>query len=68
MDIRQTLRDYPNMLGVPEVAQLLGIEPNTLYIWLRNGKLPGIKVGKSWRILKEDVIALLESHKTGSSA
>ena len=67
MDIRQTLSDYPNLLGVPEVAQILGIEPNTVYIWLRNRKLPGIKVGKSWRVLKEDIITYLEAHKTEPS-
>jgi len=38
------------LLTVQEVADLLRTTPNTIYRWLRAGKLPGIKIGKEWRI------------------
>lgn len=41
------------LLTVDEVAQILRTTTNTIYRWLRAGKLPGIKLGKEWRIKKE---------------
>lgn len=38
------------MLTVEEVANLLRTTPNTVYRWLRSGRLEGIKIGKEWRI------------------
>lgn len=33
-----------------EVAQLLGLHPNTVYAMLKSGELPGIKAGRKWLI------------------
>jgi excisionase family DNA binding protein len=38
------------LLTVDEVAEYLGVGPVTIYRWCREGRLPGIKVGKEWRI------------------
>jgi excisionase family DNA binding protein len=38
------------LLGVPEVAAYLGVEPVTVYRWCRDGRLPGLKLGKAWRV------------------
>lgn len=40
---------------IPEVAKMLQIKESTVATWLRNGKLDGQKVGKSWRITKENL-------------
>ncbi len=37
---------------VDEVAEILRTTSNTIYRWLRSGKLPGVKIGKEWRIKK----------------
>jgi len=46
-----------------EIAALLRVTPRTIYNWIYSGKLPAIKVGKSYRIPKEAVDQLLQPHK-----
>lgn len=41
------------LLGVAEVADYLGVGTVTVYRWCREGRLPCLKVGKSWRIRQE---------------
>ena len=42
-----------DLLGVVEVSGYLGVGPVTVYRWCREGRLPCLKVGKSWRIRRE---------------
>lgn len=37
------------LMDVQELAAFLKIDRQTLYNWLRQGRLPGIKVGRVWR-------------------
>ncbi len=39
-----------NLLSVAEVAGYLGVNQVTVYRWCREGRLPCMKMGKSWRI------------------
>ncbi len=43
------------LLTVEEVAAYLKINPEVIRRWLREDKLPGVKVGKEWRVSKEDI-------------
>lgn len=54
------------LLTVDEVAEFLRTSPNTIYRWLRAGKLPGVKLGKEWRIRKETLASKLTETNTGS--
>jgi excisionase family DNA binding protein len=47
------------LLTVDEVAGILRTTPNTVYRWLRSGKLSGVKIGKEWRIDKTNFEAML---------
>jgi len=38
---------------VPEVAELLDYSEETIRRKLRSGDLPGVKLGKSWRVSRE---------------
>jgi len=38
------------LLGVDQVATYLGVHPMTVYRWCRDGRLPALKIGKSWRV------------------
>ncbi len=49
-------------LTVEEVAAMLRLNVVTIYRWLRNNELRGIKLGKEWRIKESDLEAFLESH------
>lgn len=44
------MRMRQEFFGVAEVAALLELRPVTIYRWCRTGRLPGIKLGKEWRI------------------
>ena len=41
------------LLGAEDVAGLLGLKESTVWRWCREGTLPCIKVGKSWRVRRE---------------
>lgn len=43
-------------LTVDETAAIFGVHPETVRVWLREGRIPGRKLGKSWYILKSDVV------------
>jgi len=47
-------------LTVDQVAELLQVHSNTIYLWLLSGKLPGAKIGDTWRIRKSDIDAFFE--------
>lgn len=47
------------VLTSKEVALLLGLHPNTVYRLTRSGVLPSVKVGRSRRYFRRDVLALL---------
>lgn len=42
-----------DLLDVGGVAEYLGVGTVTVYRWCREGRLPCLKVGKSWRIRRE---------------
>ena len=50
-------------LTVPEVAELLRLDTETIYRLLRAGKIPGKKVGESWRIRRAGLGAFFEGAK-----
>lgn len=47
-------------LTVPEVAEALQLHPQTVSRWLREGKLPGRKLGGEWRVSKQALERYLE--------
>jgi len=55
-----------DVLTVKEAATLLKISPSTLYNYVRQGKLPGIRVRGRWQIKKESVQAMRQSWKASA--
>ena len=41
------------LLGAEDIAGLLGVKESTVWRWCREGTLPGLKVGKRWRVRRE---------------
>lgn len=39
----------PKLMSVDELAQYLGLQKQTIYNWLQQKKISGIKIGKVWR-------------------
>ena len=46
-------------LSVAEVANVLGLNPVTIYRWCRTGRLASVKIGKEWRIRRSALDELL---------
>jgi len=45
--------------GLDELAEALGITRRTLYNYLKNGRLKGVKIGGEWRITEENLVRFL---------
>jgi excisionase family DNA binding protein len=43
------------LLAATDVAELVGVKETTVYKWCKEGKLPCLKVGKHWRIRRENL-------------
>ncbi len=52
-DVDRVSITQKELLGVEDVSGYLGVGPVTVYRWCREGHLPCLKVGKSWRIRRE---------------
>lgn len=50
-----------HLLSVNEVAEILGLHVRTVRAYVRDGKLPAVKIGKQYRIAMRDVEKLLGS-------
>lgn len=48
-------------LTVPEVAELLSMTKPGVYKWLKDGVIPGYKVGSTWFILRDELRQTLEA-------
>jgi len=49
------------LMDIEELANYLRLKKQTLYNWLNQGKLTGIKVGGVWRFDRREVDAWLKS-------
>lgn len=45
MSVIEKLRAAKKLLGVKQVAELLGSHPMTIYGWVAEGRLPHLRVG-----------------------
>ncbi len=52
-------------LTAPEVAELLGMTKQGVYNWLRDGVIPGYKLGSTWFVLRDE---LKEALRHGANA
>ena len=42
-------RRMPRLMSVDELAEYLGLRKQTIYNWLHQKRIQGIKIGKVWR-------------------
>nr|DAH86377.1 MAG TPA: helix-turn-helix domain protein [Caudoviricetes sp.] len=49
-----------------EVAQIYGVKVDTIWAWVRNGKLGSVRIGQRYRIRKQDLdsFAVVNDNKT----
>lgn len=53
-------------LTVAETAELLKVDTETVYRQLNAGKLPGAKIGGSWRVRRSDLDKMFETNTKGA--
>jgi len=56
------MTDQP-MLRPGEVAERLQVSERAIYEWLRAGELPGVKLGRLWRVRPADLEEYLRSKR-----
>ena len=52
-----------NLLTPEQVAEILKVRKDTVYSWIRAGKLPAAKLSNRYRIAEEDLEAFVEKAK-----
>ncbi len=56
------LENYPDVLTINEVLEILGISRNMLYDLIHSGYIPAYRLGKKiWRINKTELCLYLEN-------
>ena len=51
-----------------EVADILKVSRRTLYTYVKEGKLPAVKMGKYWRVSQESLQAFISTGTTVAEA
>lgn len=51
-----------------KVAEQLGFSDQTIHNWIRDKKLPAVKIQRSYRIKQSDVDRLVKAHRTTAPA
>ena len=53
------LEQYPDILTVEDLCNVLNIGPNAAYELLQKGAVPAFRIGRRWKIPKEAVIGYI---------
>ena len=51
------------LFTIKEVAKMFRMNALTIYEYVRMGKLPAVKIGRSYRILESDLNTFIKEHK-----
>jgi excisionase family DNA binding protein len=57
VDWEQLLASYPAVLTIDEVAAIVRVHPRSVQRWIHAGQLVALRVGRSYRIAKADLLA-----------
>ena len=53
-----------DLLNLKEVAAILKIGRAAVQIWAKQGRIPAVKIGKSYRVRRRDLEAWFEAQRT----
>ncbi|AVR00390.1 DNA-binding protein [Oceanobacillus iheyensis] len=60
------MTNEPNeIMTVSQVAEYLQLSEMTTYKLVQDGKIPAFKIGRHWRVKREDLNELIERLKNG---
>ncbi|MFA7677538.1 MAG: helix-turn-helix domain-containing protein [Candidatus Omnitrophota bacterium] len=55
----------PRLMSVDDLSDYLGLQKQTIYNWLHNKKIAGIKIGKVWRFDRKSIDEWLKKCSKG---
>lgn len=55
--------DSERLMTLQDVAGYLQLKERTIYAWVQKGKIPGFKLGNTWRFKREDIDLWIEEQK-----
>jgi len=61
---RREVKKLEKYLTCEQVAERYGVKVITVWAWIREKKLPAIRIGKGYRIKPEDLEAFEETRRT----
>ena len=56
------IKNYPPVLCVKQVTEILAVSQNTAYALIRSGQIHSVRIGRSYRIPLDAVIEYLSKH------
>ena len=56
------------LLSAEEVAEYFGVTTTTIYSWCKEGHIPCLKIGKHWRVRREDLVTFLKEAEQSEGA
>ena len=62
-----TARELEAFLTTEEVLSYLKITPRTMYLLIRSGELPAVRIGRQWRFRRADLDQWLERQRSFSA-
>ena len=60
MRVIHSIEELPVICDCAEAGLLLRVNPETVSKMARDGVLPGVKIGQSWRFRRDDLAAYLD--------
>lgn len=58
------LEQYPEILTVEQLCEVLGVGANTAYQMLHDGTISAFRIGRRWKIPRESVCKYISQWKT----
>lgn len=57
---RLMLKDYPDVMDIVQMCEVLGVSTKTGYKLLKDGKIEYLKIGRAYRIPKAHILRYLK--------
>ena len=51
------------VMTIKDVAEYLDVHPMTIYKYVKQGKIPALKIGASWRVRKDSMKKWMEENE-----
>ena len=59
------LKSYPDVLDIHQISEVLGVSTKTSYRLLHEGAINFLKIGRSYRVPKANLLTYLQSDNSG---